>query len=116
MEKKYLSLDNVVGKQVIDSNATIVGNVKEVTFDTSMKTIALKVTAKEGNDIAIEGGNITAIGDVVLLKPKEAPPTAVPTTHYPTSPGPTTPGLCSNCKYQNDINTKFCIKCGTKLQ
>lgn len=74
MEKKFISPETIVGKQVIDSNGTIVGNVKEVIFDTSMKTIALNVTAKKGKDVTIEGDNINiTIGDVVLLKPKEQP-------------------------------------------
>ena len=111
MEKNTLSQDEIVGKQVIDSNGAIVGNVKEVTFDTALKTVALDVTVKKGLTITIEYDDIAVIGDVILLKPKDQHPTAVPTT-----PNPTTPGRCRNCNYQNDINAKFCIKCGTNLQ
>ena len=106
MKKKYLSREAIVGKQVIDSNGIIVGDVKEVTFESAMKTIALNVTAKEGHEITIESNNISAFGDVVLLKPKEQPPTAVPTAS----------GLCRICGYQNSVSAIFCIKCGTKLQ
>ena len=85
MEKKYVSIDTIVGKQVIDSNAMRFGNIKEVTFDTSMKSLAFIVT-KEGNDITIEANNIATIGDVVLLKPIEQPSTTVLTTPEPSTP------------------------------
>lgn len=94
MEKKYPSRDTIVGKQVIDSSAIIVGNVKEVTFNPPRKTIALNVTGKEGNDITIEGNTIAAFGDVVLLKPKEQPSTTKP------KPSPTTPDLYNIYEYQ----------------
>ena len=70
MEKKPHSEDDIVGKQVIDSNATVIGNVKEIIFDTSLKTIALNVTVKKGTNITIEYNDIAVIGDVILLKPK----------------------------------------------
>ncbi len=56
--------------------------------------------------IILEKVEISAFGDVVLLKPKEQPPAAVPTAS----------GLCRICGYQNSVSAIFCIKCGTKLQ
>jgi len=123
MEKKYLSKD-IVGKQVIDSKANIVGNVKDMSFDMSSKDIALIVATKAGGEITINGSNITIIGDVVLLnKTVESLTPTPPTTVFSvpekpqTAPQPSaTPGLCGSCGYQNDANSNFCIKCGAKLK
>lgn len=121
MDKKYLSRD-VVGKQVVDSNAVIVGNVKDLSFDMVSKTIALIVTTKTGTEITVDSNNINAVGDVVLLKPAEAQlpiekaPAPPPVEATPVLKPQITPGLCSSCGYQNDANSNFCIKCGTKLR
>jgi len=125
MEKKYLSKDKLVGKQVIDSSAMIIGTVKDMTFDFEARDIGITITAKTGGEIVVPGSNVSNIGDVILLNKKielpEAAPTATPQSTY--SPPPvkeavasTTIGLCRNCNYQNDATAKFCIKCGSKLQ
>ena len=121
MDKKYLSKD-FVGKQIIDSKANIVGNVKEMSFDISSKNIILIVTAKSGGEITIDSNDIALIGDVILLKavklptpsPSKTPP--VPKKTQNTPQPSSTPGLCNSCGYQNDANSNFCIKCGAKLK
>lgn len=110
---KYLTRDDIAGKQVIDSNARIVGSVKDISF-------ALIVSVDKGNDISIEGNNIAAIGDLILIRPKEQSTAAVPTMPSSTPLSSTILGRCGNCGYQNGINQekaiRFCIRCGTKLQ
>ena len=120
MEKKYLSRENIVGKQVIDSNAIIVGNVKDMSFDITSRNIALEVTTKAGTNIVVDGDNISIVADVVLLnKPVQLPVSPVEKVSVPEKPQvisqPVIQGLCSACGYQNDPNSKFCIKCGKKL-
>ena len=126
MDKKYLSRDKIVGKQVIDSNADIVGTVKDIVLDIGSKNVAFAVLTKTGADITIDGESITVVGEVVLLnKPVELQispqieklsvserPQIIP-QDIPRPP-PTT-GLCGACGYQNDVNSKFCIKCGKRL-
>jgi sporulation protein YlmC with PRC-barrel domain len=128
MDKKYLSRDKVVGKEVIDSNAAKVGSVKEIDLALDSKNVALTILTKDGTEIIVEGGNITAVGDVVLLnksleilmqpqpeKVQASVPPSKPTT-APTAASFTAPGVCSNCGFQNDPTSKFCVKCGTKLK
>ena len=124
MEKKYLSGDEIIGKQVVDSNAIIVGKVKNVAIDITSKNIALTVTTKKSGEIHIERSSVTIIGDVVLLNkpiqalispPTEEAPTPSKVEERPVKPA-TTPGLCNSCGYQNDADSKFCIKCGTNLK
>lgn len=126
MDKKYLSRDKIVGKEVIDSNATLIGSVKDLALDLSSKNIALTILTKTGSDIIVGGDSIIVVGDVILLNktielskiekvsPPDKPQVASQPTP-PTQPTPSTPGLCSACGYQNDANSKFCIKCGHKL-
>lgn len=122
MEKKYLTRDKIIGKQVIDAKAMIIGTVNDLAFDLVAKDFSLLITTKDKNEIKVESDNVIVIGDVILLKtvaetsdtPKtpEAPPTKSP----PPKPSkPTTPGLCPECGYQNEAGNKFCIKCGSKL-
>jgi sporulation protein YlmC with PRC-barrel domain len=130
MDKKYLSRDKIVGKEVIDSNATIIGSVKDLALDLSSKNIALTILTKTGSDIIVGGDSIIVVGDVILLnktielskienistpdKPQAAPQPTVTPQPQPTVTPPAS-GLCNLCGYQNDANSKFCIKCGHKL-
>ncbi len=123
MENKYLSKDKLVGKQVIDSTATIVGDIKDLAFDFEAKETSLTITAKSGQEILVSSNNISSVGDVILLDRKVEVPKQSSTPSqikYSSSPAkeistPTQSGLCRNCNFQNDPNARFCIKCGSKL-
>ena len=124
MDKKYLSKDKLVGKQVIDSTAMIIGNVKDLAFDFEAKEIGITITAKTGGEIVVPSSSVSIVGDIILLNKKIELPEAAPTATQPLtySPPPiketpisTMPSLCRACNYQNDATAKFCIKCGTKL-
>jgi len=125
VEKKLLSRDKIVGKQVIDSNGTILGTVKDITFDLAQSKMSITITDEKGKGTEISSDEVSAVGDVVLLKkPRGTEAVAVsPTPTPPTKPAPppsakapTTPGLCPNCGYQNEAESRFCIKCGTRLK
>ena len=124
MEKKYLSRDQIIDKDVIDSNAIKIGKVKDIALDLNSKKIAFTILTKTDEDITIDGENISVVGDVVLLNKTLELLTApasqeekVSTPEIPMAPSQpsNTPGLCNICAYQNDRNAKFCIKCGHKL-
>ena len=127
MGKRYLSRDNIVGKQVIDSKAMILGSVKDLSFDLETKDIGLTITTKDGKEVTISSGEMGCVGDVILLKKtleqleapevvEEIPPPQPKVVEKaPPPPPPPKPGLCAVCGYQNDPASKFCIKCGTKL-
>ena len=109
---------------MIDSSAMIIGSVKDLSFDFERKEIALVITARTGAEIIVVGGDVSNVGDVILLNKKielpAAPPIPTPSVTVPPSPAkevaaPPKTGLCPICNFQNDPNAKFCIKCGTKL-
>jgi sporulation protein YlmC with PRC-barrel domain len=151
LEKKLLSRDKIVGMQVIDSNGMLLGTIKDIAFDIPSAKMALTIVDDKGKATEVASEDVTAVGDVVLLKKPEtkaemgvrsaasaltqAPaPTRVgaqgPATVPSPTPGPAvTPsaapaaatrtvvsGLCPNCAYQNEQDSRFCIKCGTKLK
>ena len=147
LEKKLLSRDKIVGKQVIDSNGMILGTVKDIAFDIPSAKMALTVVDDKGKQTEVASEDVAAVGDVVLLKNPEIKaevgvrPAASALTQAPAqprtgAPGPTTvpsptvtpgaapapaaktgaSGLCTNCGYQNEPDSRFCIKCGTKLK
>jgi len=133
MDTKFLPRDKILGKQVIDSRGMIVGNVKDLSFDFETKGIAITVNTSLNTEIFIVGANIAKVGDVILLNKdinliatppvEEVKPAATPTVEAPQVPpsapsvsAPSKPGLCKMCGFQNDPNSRFCIKCGSKLQ
>jgi sporulation protein YlmC with PRC-barrel domain len=113
MKKRYLSRDDIVGKQVIDSKAMIVGSVKDLSFNFDAKEIGLTITQKDGKEVDVASSDIGCVGDVILLKKtlQESGAPEEPKKIAPPSPA----GLCAVCGFQNDQNAKFCIKCGAKL-
>lgn len=124
MEQKYLSKD-IIGKQVIDANAKIIGTVKDVSFDLAAKDINLIVSTKIGVDVVINVKDITGMDEVTLLsksvelpapKPQPASPTDVSPPTAATTTTSVEPGFCGVCKYQNEADSNFCIKCGAKLK
>lgn len=120
MAKKFLSREKMVGKQVIDSEGTIVGNLKDISINLEDKEIALLVVARTGAEVNIPSEDVLRVGDVILLSkevklpppPKGAPP--APSAAPPALP--TAPNKCPKCGYLNALDSKFCIKCGTKLK
>jgi sporulation protein YlmC with PRC-barrel domain len=122
MESKYLSRDKIVGKQVIDSNGVIMGTIKEIAFDLPGGKMSITVTDEKGKDTEITSDDISALGDVMLLKAPqmsvtiEAPQKPSTLTKAAPAPSATSSGPCPNCGYQNETESRFCIKCGTKLK
>ena len=119
MSKKYLSRKDIVGKQVIDSEANILGNVKELSFDLETRDIGLTITTKNGKEVNVSSRDMSSIGDVILLKRTlsevETPNVVEKAPSPPPPPQPAKPGLCPVCGYQNEKTAKFCIKCGAKM-
>lgn len=120
MAKKFLSREKMIGKQVIDSEGMIVGNVKDISINLEKKKIALLVVARTGAEIDIPSDDVLQVGDVILLS-KEVKPPPSPEGVPPAPPAappapPTAPNKCPKCGYLNAPDSKFCIKCGTKLK
>jgi len=123
MSQPFISREKLIGKQVIDLRASIIGTVKDISLGLGGERpeIALLVTSQLG-EVNVRWDSIQAVGDVIILKEvfekPTAPmpePTAIPTPPTTVSP-PTQRGLvCPSCGHSNSPGTRFCVRCGTKL-
>ncbi|MCJ7630871.1 PRC-barrel domain-containing protein [Candidatus Bathyarchaeota archaeon] len=130
MENKFLSRDKIVGKQVISGNGITLGIVKDIAFDLPGGKMSITVTDENSKETEITSDDISAVGDVVLMKglekagargvvevPQKPSPAVTQAVKSPPSfKEPASPGLCPNCAYQNEVDSHFCIKCGTRLK
>jgi sporulation protein YlmC with PRC-barrel domain len=127
LENKFLSRDKIVGKQVISGNGIILGTVKDIAFDLPGGKMSITVTDENSKDAEITSDDISAVGDIVLLRGSErarvvespqkpSPAITQAVIPVPSFKAPTSPGLCPNCAYQNEVDSHFCIKCGTRLK
>ncbi|WP_455367409.1 PRC-barrel domain-containing protein [[Eubacterium] cellulosolvens] len=105
---KYHRRDEVVQKEVIESNAKKVGVVKELAYTLDGK-MALVVDATSEKGEPREGflsfDKIVKIGDVILIKSSEDLEIV-----------PVVEKLCPNCKGKNPVDSTFCFKCGVTLK
>ncbi len=128
VEKNYLTRDKIIGKQVIDAKGVIMGAVKDLAFDLVARDFSLIVQAEKKKEITVDSKSVKVVGDVILLSVTaetfETPAAPAPSTPADAAPAgsppaqpspPQTPGLCAGCGFQNEANSKFCIKCGSKL-
>ena len=111
----------------------VTGTVKDITFDLPRGKMFIIMADDKGKETEVSSDNVSAVGDVVLLgseksaktviaaakpaAPSAAVPAATPVmTPQSTPKTSSTPGLCPNCNFQNEPESHFCIKCGTKLK
>lgn len=94
----FVTLQSLVGMAAYDSEAMLIGKVEEVGLQRGAGTA--KITLKIG-DKQVSWDGISKIGDIVLLKDVDAPPSSG--------------GGCHTCGYQNEAGSGFCAECGTKL-
>lgn len=116
----FIPIQSLVGMPAYDSEATLVGRVKEIGLRRSLEgtvQISIKIERHDNNDVSnniedeVLWNNISKIGDIVLL------------TYRITNTGTTDstpPSIkrtinCRSCGYQNQENAAFCEECGTKL-
>lgn len=78
MSKRYLSREDLQGKEVIDLDAVRVGTVKDILLDLESQKLVLAITKRieKGVDEEnyISGDTIDKIRDVVLVKPGQPRP------------------------------------------
>jgi sporulation protein YlmC with PRC-barrel domain len=110
---KFLKREKVLGKEVIDEEGMKIGIVKDLAFSVDGK-IAFVVEKPNKREVKFDIESINKIGDVILVKPREAKVTeklrSKPHVGEITiiCPNP-------NCQYKNPPGRKYCEKCGIRL-
>ena len=108
-ETKQAMYDNLKGMSVVDSKATLIGRVREVTFDTTKGPMLVVETTLPLSKVSVVGHFIQ------LSEPFESLRSEAPIERA----GPTLEEVretdCATCGFENFPIARFCIKCGTKL-
>jgi sporulation protein YlmC with PRC-barrel domain len=98
MERKTITKEKVVGMQVIDGEARLIGVVKDVSFAIGETKMYMVVELKDGRIQEFPWEEIQAAGDFVLLRPKPKIEAAASTpTTTPTPVAQTVQPLCPTC-------------------
>ncbi|MBS7638142.1 PRC-barrel domain-containing protein [Candidatus Bathyarchaeota archaeon] len=133
MSSKFWKRSELVGKQVIDTKARIVGVVDDFAFDERGGTAL--VVKRDGEERIIPMSTIKAIGDIILkiadeeMAPEAAPIEIHPPTQptQPTAPAPPeqptqqaqvgeAPKSCPACGTSNPQGAKVCRHCGYRFK
>jgi sporulation protein YlmC with PRC-barrel domain len=118
----FVPIQSLVGMPAYNSEAILVGRVREIGLRKSSKgivQISIKIEREFGNNIdnnnSIEDevlwNNISKIGDIVLLSERV---TKIGTSDNASSSNKGSIN-CPSCGYQNQENASFCEECGNKL-
>ena len=105
--KLFVSRENIIGKQVIDQKASVIGKVKDVAFSVGGEKVEVALIVDAGGEqLTVEWSSVKAVGDVVLLN-KELEVKPKPKLEYAT---------CPKCGYQNKQDARYCASCGSPLK
>lgn len=113
----FVLMESIIGMPAYDSDAMLVGNIKEVGLRRSARgrmDINFKVSKDKGTNnseiVEISWNNISKIGDIVLLTQ-----TADQMHSKDTSRSGESRGKCPYCNFDNEQNAIFCADCGKKI-
>lgn len=100
--ENYFPIQSLVGMSAYDSEAMLIGRIKEVGLRRTGRTaqITIKIGEKE-----VPWDGISKIGDIVLLK----------TAQTQTTTASTAGGMCPACGFENESDSVFCADCGSRL-
>jgi len=111
--EKVISRDDIIGKLVVDSEASIIGRVKDfaITLEKGEVRAALLVEVGKGiKPITVELSSIKNIRDVVLLSKQvtveKKSEEAIKQSYM----------ICPKCGSKNPPYAKYCVNCGLKLE
>ena len=120
-QQGFIPIQSLVGMPAYDSDATLVGTIKEIglrRLSPGHMQITIRVSKNMNGNISQSSFNqidevtwkdISKIGDVLILAPSA---TKMKVTSNSLSSNKL---KCASCGYQNDDEAVFCEECGTKL-
>jgi sporulation protein YlmC with PRC-barrel domain len=113
---KFYKRSDLIGKQIIDTKACVVGIVEDLAFDEKGGTAL--VVKKDGEERIIPMEDIKAVGDVILKIAEEEIAVAQAPIRATTPPAQPTEALkyCMMCGAANPIDARSCSRCGHKFE
>ena len=108
-ETRQAMYDNLKGMSVVDSKATLIGRVREVTLDpTKGPTLIVETT--------LPFSKVSVVGHVIQLsEPFESLRSEASIERMVSAPKEVRETDCATCGYENFPIARFCMKCGMKL-
>lgn len=113
---EFLPLDSLIEMPAYDSEAMLIGNIKEIglrRLKNGIVEVSIVVNNqlkdKDAKSSEILWSKISKIGDIVLINENRSK--VEPNSHG----GTTTLAKCKACGYTNEESSKFCEECGSKL-
>jgi|WetSurMetagenome_2_1015567.scaffolds.fasta_scaffold357526_1 sporulation protein YlmC with PRC-barrel domain len=103
--RRALTRDRIIGMQAISSDGYILGKVKELSLIIGEPDQALVIEDDQGKETTALWSEVSAAGDVILLKPKEE------AKKYDSSPA-----NCPSCGIELESGAMFCPRCGNKVR
>ncbi len=94
------TFNSIAGLVVYDSDARMVGIVKEIGIQPGQSRIVLVITKNDGTNVTIKWEEVRKIGEVVLLGGQVTADDS----------------KCNKCGNSNIPDSKFCESCGNKLK
>jgi sporulation protein YlmC with PRC-barrel domain len=94
--------EEVIGKDVIDSDANKIGSAKDLAWSED-GVFAVIVEGADEEESFLPFDNVEKVGDVIFVKAKGSL-VSIPTK------------TCPMCKHKNPIEAMFCAKCGRTLE
>ena len=101
----FVAIRRLVGISVYDSNAFLLGTVKDIGLRDNYSKIVIVISTTGQTESEVPWEQISKIGDIVLLKAQEPPK---PVTAIAS-------GKCNICGFANRQDSRFCEQCGNKL-
>ena len=99
---KWHRREEIVGKEIIDSEAKKTGTVKDLAWSSEGK-LAIIVERGREEEAYLSFDQVEKIGDVVFIKASSSLESVPMKT-------------CPVCKHKNFVEAKFCQKCGKTLE
>ncbi len=100
----FVALRKLIGVNVYDSNAVLLGTVKDIGLSDNKSKIVMMISTTEQTEEEIPWDAIMKIGDIVLIRVKEEQEVLNVSSSE-----------CKKCGFDNSTDSKFCEQCGNKV-
>jgi len=107
-KEKTLTRDELIGMEIVDGEGYIVGKVQDVAFTPGKPDLTMIVKTKKGESEQVAWDRVQAVGDFILLKPKEE---AVKVKEEAAAAPQSCPTCGGALTYIDQYKRWYCYKC-----